>query len=127
MCIVKLPERDYWCDDVQAMTKRIFGVYALDRRQHFYLCEMCASYELWFIESQYEDTDDVAEDEDQRNELNEMILAGDDRPNRSATCTARTSTRSSSVAAAAVPVGCRRTTGAADTGCVACGPSPGTA
>ena len=25
---------------------RIFAVYALDRRQHFHLCEMCASYEL---------------------------------------------------------------------------------
>jgi len=76
-CIVKLPERDYWCDDVQAMTKRIFGVYALDRRQHFHLCEFCASYELWFLETQYEDTDEVAEDEYKRDELHEMILAGD--------------------------------------------------
>ena len=76
-CIVKLPERDYWCDDVQAMTKRIFGVYALDRRQHFHLCEFCASYELWFLETQYEDTDEVAEDEYKRDDLHEMILAGD--------------------------------------------------
>ena len=36
------------------MTKRIFAVYALDRRQHFHLCELCASYELRFIEHQYE-------------------------------------------------------------------------
>ena len=76
-CIVKLPERDYWNDDVQAMTKRIFGVYAFDRRQHFHLCEFCASYELWFLESQYEDTDEVADDEYKRDELHEMILAGD--------------------------------------------------
>ena len=76
-CIVKISEREWWCEDVQAMTKRIFGVYALDRRQHFHLCEMCASYELWFIESQYEDTDEVAEDDDRRNDLNEMILEGD--------------------------------------------------
>ncbi len=76
-CIVKISEREWWCPDVQAMTKRIFGVYALDRRQHFHLCEMCASYELWFIESQYEDTDEVAEDDDRRNDLNEMILEGD--------------------------------------------------
>lgn len=41
-CIVKIPERDYWCDpDVLAMTTRISGVYALDRRQHFHLCEFC--------------------------------------------------------------------------------------
>jgi hypothetical protein len=76
-CIVKASEREYWCEDVQAMTKRIFGVYALDRRQHHHLCEFCASYELWFIESQYEETDEVAGDDDKRNELNEMILEGD--------------------------------------------------
>ncbi len=76
-CIVKLPERDYWCADVQSMTTRLFGVYVLDRRQHFHLCEFCASYELWFIETQYEATADVAEDEDQQEELAEMILAGD--------------------------------------------------
>jgi len=76
-CIVKLPERDYWCDDVQAMTKRVFGVYALDRRQHHHLCEFCASYELWFLETQYVDTDEVADDEYKRDELHEMILAGD--------------------------------------------------
>jgi len=76
-CIVKLSERDYWREDVQAMTKRIFGVYALDRRQHFHLCEFCASYELWFIEIQYEETVEVAEDEYKRDELRELILAGD--------------------------------------------------
>ena len=75
-CIVKMPDRDYWCDGVQAMTKRIFAVYALDRRQHFHLCEMCASFELWFIEHQYEATDDVDHDEDKRDELYESILDG---------------------------------------------------
>ena len=75
-CIVKIPDRDYWCEDVQAMTKRIFAVYALDRRQHFHLCEMCASYELWFIEHQYEPTEDVDQDEDKRDELYELILEG---------------------------------------------------
>ena len=33
-CIVKIPDRDYWCDEVQKLTTRIFAVYALDRRQH---------------------------------------------------------------------------------------------
>jgi len=76
-CVVKIPERQWWCPEVQRMTKRIFGVYALDRRQHFHLCEFCASYELYFIETQYEETDEVAADEDKREELSEMIMEGD--------------------------------------------------
>ena len=75
-CIVKVADRDYWSDDVQAMTQRIFAVYALDRRQHFHLCEMCASYELHFIEHQYEAIDQVDQDEDKRDELYELILDG---------------------------------------------------
>ena len=75
-CIVKVPDREYWCDDVQAITKRIFAVYALDRRRHFHLCELCASYELHFIEHQYEPTDEVDQDEDRRDELYELILDG---------------------------------------------------
>jgi len=75
-CIVKIPDRDYWSDDVQAMTKRIFAVYALDRRQHFHLCELCASYELHFIEHQYEPTEEMDRDDDKREELYESILDG---------------------------------------------------
>ena len=75
-CVVKIPDREYWCEEVQAMTKRIFAVYALDRRQHFHLCEMCASYEFWFIEHQYEPTDEVDHEDDKRDELNELILDG---------------------------------------------------
>lgn len=70
-CIVKLPERQHWSDDVQQLASRIFGVYALDRRQHFHLCELCASYELWFIETQYEAVAGVDDDQ-----LNQMILEG---------------------------------------------------
>jgi hypothetical protein len=75
-CIVKIPDREYWCDEVQKLTTRIFAVYALDRRQHHYLCEMCASYELHFIEHQYEPTDEVDQDDDKRDELHELILDG---------------------------------------------------
>jgi hypothetical protein len=75
-CIVKLPDRDYWCEEVQARTKRIVAVYALDRRQRFHLCEMCSSYELHYIEHQYEATDEVDRDEDKRDELYELILDG---------------------------------------------------
>ena len=69
-CIVKIPDRDYWSKEVQHLTKSIFAVYAFDRRQRFHLCEMCASYELWFIEHQYEAVD--RDDE----ELHELILEG---------------------------------------------------
>jgi len=77
ICIVKLPERQHWSDDVQAMTTRIFGVYALNRRLHVHLCEFCPSYELWFLETQYEETDEVAADEDKRDKLNQIILEND--------------------------------------------------
>lgn len=76
-CIVKLPEWEWWCDDVQKATKKLFGVYAFDRRQHVHLCELCASYELHFIETQYEETDEVAADEGKRDELNQVVLEGD--------------------------------------------------
>jgi hypothetical protein len=76
-CIVKIPDRDYWSEDVQELTTKIFAVYALDRRQHFHLCELCASYELWFIEHQYEAVDWVDEDEDKRDELFESIIEGE--------------------------------------------------
>lgn len=72
-CIVKIPDRDYWSEDVQQLTTRIFGVYALDRRQRFHLCEM-HSYELWFIEHQYEPVESL--DDDKREELHELILEG---------------------------------------------------
>jgi len=75
-CVVKIPDREYWCEEVQALTTRIVAVYALDRRRHHYLCELCASYELWFIEHQYEPTEDVDQDDDKREELNELILDG---------------------------------------------------
>jgi hypothetical protein len=75
-CIVKIPDREYWCEEVRKLTTRIFAVYALDRRRHFHLCELCASYELWFIEHQYEPTEEVDQDDDKREELYELILDG---------------------------------------------------
>ena len=75
-CIVKFPERKHWSEDVQALTTRIFGAYALDRRRHFHLCEMCASYELWFVETQYEEASWVRDTD----ELNQIILGVDTEP-----------------------------------------------
>ena len=82
VCIVKIPERHNWCDDVQSLTTRLFGVYALNRRLHFHLCEFPASYELWFLETQYEETPKVAADEAKRDELNQMVLDGDVQTDR---------------------------------------------
>ena len=76
-CIVKIPERHHWSDDAQALTTRMFGVYALNRRLHVHLCELCPSYELWSLETQYEETDEVAADENKRDELNQIIIEGD--------------------------------------------------
>ncbi len=76
-CIVKLPEREYWSDDVRKATKGLFGVYALDRRHHAHLCELCASYELHFIETQYEAVENIAADEAARDELHQVVLEGD--------------------------------------------------
>jgi hypothetical protein len=80
VCVVKIPEWEWWSEDVQAMTKRLFGVYALDRRQHFHLCELCASYELWFVEPQYEETDEVAGDEHLRDELYQIVTGAYEEP-----------------------------------------------
>ena len=124
-CIVKMPERDYWSEDVQAMTKRIFGVYALDRRQHFHLCEFCASYELWFVETQYEETEEVAQDEDRRDELYQTVLGAHEEP---VTYEHRKDIDPLFLrVAVVVPASCPRATRAADTVCAASGPSLGTA
>jgi len=105
-CIVKVPDRDYWCDDVQAMTKRNLRVYALDRRRHYHLCELCPSYELYFIEHQYEASDEVDQDEDKRNELYESSSMVGGTKNPSSTNTDAISTRCLGVVAGADLAGC---------------------
>ena len=56
-------------------TTRIFGVYVFDRRQHFHLCSFSASYELYFLGSQWDEAEGLS-DED-HDELWERITEGD--------------------------------------------------
>ena len=116
VCIVKVPEREYWCEEVQAMTKRMFGVYALDRRQHFHLCELCASYELWFVETQYEENGGGCR---RRRPAGRAFPSrhGFPRGAGDLRSTGKTSTPCSCVTVVAVPVSSPRAIRAADTGC----------
>jgi hypothetical protein len=73
---VKIDERDYWLDPVVLeRTKRIFGVYLFDRRQHFHICSFSASHELHFLGSQWESVEGLS-DED-HDDLWERINEGD--------------------------------------------------
>ncbi len=77
MCFVKIDETQYWEDDtVKAMTKRVYGVYVLDRRKHVHCCEITPSYELYRLGSQYDYADPDISDDD-REKLFEAILEGD--------------------------------------------------
>jgi hypothetical protein len=74
--VVKIDERDYWLDaEVLGRTKRIYGVYVFDRRQHFHLCSFSASHELHFLGSQWEPVEGLS-DEDHE-DLWERIMQGD--------------------------------------------------
>jgi len=74
--VVKSDEREWWLDPaVLARTKRIFGVYVLDRRQHFHICSISASHELYFLGSQWEEVEGLS-DED-HDDLWERITEGD--------------------------------------------------
>jgi hypothetical protein len=74
--IVKIDERDVWPDEYQAKTKRIYGVYALDKNRHVNCCEMTPSYEMYFIENQVEYIDVLDEEEEEalRDEIQEASL-----------------------------------------------------
>lgn len=76
--VVKIDERDYWLDPVVlGRTKRIFGVYAFDRRQQFHICSFSASHELYFLGSQWEEIEGLSDEE--HDDLWERINEGDSR------------------------------------------------
>lgn len=56
MFVVKMDETEYWDEEFRNKcgVKRIFGVYAFNRRKVCYLCEITPSYELVFLGSQWE-------------------------------------------------------------------------
>jgi len=74
--VVKIDERDYWLDPVVlGRTKRIYGVYVFDRRQHFHLCSFSASHELHFLGSQWEPVEGLSDEDNE--DLWERIMLGD--------------------------------------------------
>jgi len=74
--IVKLDEREHWIDPmILEHTSRLYGVYVFDRRRHFHLCSLEASYELHFLGSQWETSRELTDSENE--ELWESIVAGD--------------------------------------------------
>ena len=74
--VVKIDEREYWLDPVVlARTKRLFGVYVFDRRQHFHICSFSASHELYFLGSQWEEIEGLSDEE--HDDLWERITEGD--------------------------------------------------
>jgi hypothetical protein len=72
--ILKRDETEYWADDIVARAGRIFGVYAYDPSRKVHCCELTASYELHFIESQAEKCPD---DDHERERLDDEIREGD--------------------------------------------------
>lgn len=73
--IVKLPEKQYWCADIANKVKRLFGVYAFNRKKHVHLCSFTPCYELNFIETQYEEVEMTKAESDR---LSEEIRETDD-------------------------------------------------
>ena len=76
--IVKIDEREHWLDpEVLAACPRIYGVYVFDRKQRFHLCSFEACYELHFLGSQYEESNELIDDDYRRDEINGRIQKGD--------------------------------------------------
>ena len=74
--VVKIDEREYWLDPVVLKrTTRILGVYVFDRRQHFHICSVSASHELYFLGSQWEEIEGLSDEE--HDDLWERIMQGD--------------------------------------------------
>ena len=74
--VVKIDETEYWLDpEVLQRTKRIFGIYVFDRRQHFHICSFSASHELYFLGSQWEEIEGLSDEE--HDDLWERITEGD--------------------------------------------------
>jgi hypothetical protein len=50
--IAKIDETANWCEEVQKLARRVFGVYVFDARRRVHCCEFVPSHELHLIESQ---------------------------------------------------------------------------
>lgn len=76
--VVKVDEREHWLDpEVLAACPWIYGVYVFDRKRHFHICSFEPCYELHFVGSDHVESDEVAEDEYRRDEIDDRIREGD--------------------------------------------------
>lgn len=68
--LVKLDETEYWCEDIQKVAGKLYGVYAYNPKKHVHCCELAPSYELVFVGTTTENfVDDT---------INEMIMENDE-------------------------------------------------
>lgn len=74
MVVVKFPEREYWSDDIQARTKEVYSIYAIDRRKHVHICSVTPSYEAYYIGTEFDPIDDLTDE--QGDELHSEIMHG---------------------------------------------------
>lgn len=80
MAIVKLEERDYWCDEwILERTTAIYSVYAIDRRQHHHLCSFEANYEAYYLGTQYDEVEGLSDSDHEQlwERINEGALANE--------------------------------------------------
>lgn len=77
-CLIKLDERQFWNEEISGQTKAMYGVYAFDRNERTFCCEITPSYCLVFVANDYEEIDDLSEEE--RDSLNEKVLSASNEP-----------------------------------------------
>ena len=76
--LIKIDEREHWCNAIKAQTTENFGVYVFDRDERTFCCELTPSYCLAFVANDYTEIDGLAEHA--RNALNEDVLDTDNEP-----------------------------------------------
>jgi hypothetical protein len=78
--IVKLDEREYWCDEwILERTTAIYTVYVIDRRQHHHLCSFEANYEAYYLGTQFDEVPGLSDEDHEElwERINEGALANE--------------------------------------------------
>jgi len=77
--VVRIEETSNWNVDFlrENGIVKMFGVYVYDRRKHVHCCELMPSYELHFVEHQYELAPGIEHDDEQLDCLDEEIRLQD--------------------------------------------------
>jgi hypothetical protein len=75
--VVKIDEREHWSSEIRSQCPRMYGVYVVDRRYAVHICSITASYELYFLGTQYDEKPAIRDDDDRHERLNMEIIGGD--------------------------------------------------